>query len=256
MGIVRLESSFIQIDGIGNVTERRLWEHGITHWNAAVDARVLRRDQRAAVGEHARLASDALATGDVSFFANRLPSRESWRLSETFRDGCVALDIETTGLNRFRDDVTTVSVFDGSRTETLVRGRDLTRASLERLLADVDVVVTYNGQQFDLPFLETAFDLDIEVPHVDLRYPCRRLGLTGGLKAVERQLGIDRELPDVDGRQAVELWYRYRAGDRSALERLVRYNQEDVRTLLPVLDRVHAHLEREVFTPYIPPEEG
>lgn len=252
---MRLESSFIQIEGIGEVTERRLWEQGVAHWRAARNASPLRRDQQTALERHLDEAIDAVEAGRPTFFAERLPTRETWRLTQTFRSGCVALDIETTGLDKRHHDVTTVSFADPDGTETLVRGDDLTADRLTERFADAGVVVTYNGAQFDLPFLETAFDIDIDVPHVDLRYPCRRLGLTGGLSAVEHALGIERALPDVDGREAVELWHRYEAGDTAALDRLVRYNQEDTRNLLPVLDAVHERLDREIFAPHLPAEQ-
>jgi len=38
---------------------------------------------------------------------------------------------------------------------------------------------------------------------------CWRNNLYGGLKAVERTLGIPRKLKEVDGYEAVKLWWRY-----------------------------------------------
>jgi uncharacterized protein YprB with RNaseH-like and TPR domain len=66
---------------------------------------------------------------------------------------------------------------------------------------------------------------------------CRALGLRGGLKRVERQVGMDRgELDGVDGAYAVALWRRHLAGDRRALAALVRYNLEDVVNLRYLMD--------------------
>ena len=69
---------------------------------------------------------------------------------------------------------------------------------------------------------------------------CRRVGLTGGQKTIERALGID--LRDgrtrVDGLQAVELWHRYVHGDREALRTLVLYNRVDVAAMGAILDEV------------------
>jgi uncharacterized protein YprB with RNaseH-like and TPR domain len=51
----------------------------------------------------------------------------------------------------------------------------------------------------------------------------------GGLKAVERRLGIDRQLRDIDGWAAVRLWYEYvNNHDMHALSTLLNYNREDV----------------------------
>jgi hypothetical protein len=63
-------------------------------------------------------------------------------------------------------------------------------------------------------------------------YSCWDRNLYGGLKAVERRLGIRRKLPGIDGMEAVRLWRRYRAAqDRKALRTLLEYNQEDVLNL-------------------------
>jgi hypothetical protein len=63
-------------------------------------------------------------------------------------------------------------------------------------------------------------------------YDCWRRNLYGGLKAVERQLGISRQLKDIDGRQAITLWWNYRLGnDHKSLSLLLQYNKEDVLNL-------------------------
>lgn len=249
---VRLESSFIQIPGIGERNEQSLWEAGITDWRRGVDTDVIGDHRQGLINEFATDATERLDSADVGFFAESLPTAERWRLAETFSDRWTALDIETTGLNPDRAVVTTVSLHDQSGTRTLVRDRDLTRERLQDELSDVGVLVTYNGARFDIPFLEQRFGVTFDRPHLDLMYPCRRLGWRGGLSGVERRLGLSRRLPDVDGREAVRLWHRYEAGDRDALSRLIEYNQEDTQTLFPILERVTDALDREVYRPYLP----
>ena len=102
---------------------------------------------------------------------------------------------------------------------------------------------TFNGARFDVPFLETSFDLTIDTPHIDLMYPCRRLGLTGGLKQVERGVGIDRDRPDLSGEDAVRLWREYERGDERALETLVSYNRDDTANLQTLIELVTNRLE-------------
>ncbi|MEF8774066.1 MAG: ribonuclease H-like domain-containing protein, partial [Halobacteriales archaeon] len=126
-----------------------------------------------------------------------------------------------------------------------------TAANLRRAFDAADVLVSFNGKRFDVPFLEREFGLDVTTPHLDLLYPARRVGLTGGLKTIERAVGIDRD-SDVDGREAVALWHRYEAGDEAALDRLVRYNRLDAENLLALLDAVTDRLDREVFEPHLP----
>ena len=44
---------------------------------------------------------------------------------------------------------------------------------------------------------------------------------------------------DVDGFEAVRLWWRYRReGCRESLDRLLRYNAEDVLNLVPLRERL------------------
>ncbi|MFP4591521.1 MAG: ribonuclease H-like domain-containing protein, partial [Halobacteriales archaeon] len=232
---MRVENSFIPVHGVGERTERRLWRRGITHWDAFEPTELGPRTARR-VEAFIDTARGRLAAGDATFFAEALPTRSRWRLYENFRESTVFLDIETTGLSQRRHDVTVVSLHDAAGTETLVRGRDLTRERLCRALDGAALLVTYNGKRFDVPFLERAFDLPIDVPHLDLLYPCRRLDLTGGLKVVERTLGVDRDEPDISGRDAVRLWRRHEAGDEAALETLIRYNRDDTVNLRAVTE--------------------
>jgi hypothetical protein len=248
---VRVENSFIPVEGVGETTERRLWRAGVTTWgefHPEVDVRSVGPTTAERIERFVDEARTHLASDDTGFFADCLPSGETWRLYEDYRDRACFFDIETTGLSEHRDRVTTVSFHQGGETETLVRGRDLNAEILRKRFADAPLIVTYNGRQFDVPFLETAFDLSIDTPHLDLISPCRRVGLTGGLSAVEHELGIGRDRPDISGRDAVRLWRRYeRRGDRGALEDLVEYNREDTVNMLTVADAVTERLHREVF---------
>lgn len=248
---MRLERSFIQFDGIGERTERSLWEAGVTDWRRDVAGADIGPSRRTAVERGAAKAETALDRGNPRYFDDRLPSAERWRLLESFRDDLVALDIETTGLDRRRDVVTTVTVHGRGRTETFVRGIDLTPDALRGAIPSGSVLVTFNGARFDVPFLRTQLGVELDLPHVDLLYPTRRLGWRGGLKAVEDELGIDRELPDVDGREAVRLWREYESGRDGALDRLIAYNVEDTRNLLELADRSVSALDEAVLNPYL-----
>jgi len=146
--------------------------------------------------------------------------------------------------------VTTVSFHRAGETTTLVRGEDLTRTAVADQLADASLLVTFNGKRFDVPFLERSFDLDIDRPHVDLMYPCRQLDLTGGLKGIERTVGIDRDRPELSGRDAVRLWHQYERGDEQALSTLVSYNRADTANLESLMDIVADRLHDEVFAAY------
>ena len=145
--------------------------------------------------------------------------------------GCRAyLDIETS----FEGGITIIGIYGADRGMIQLVGGDVTDAGLVRALEGVDTLCTYNGDRFDLPVIRRRLGVDLrEVcrPH-DLMRDCWRVGLKGGLKRVEAQIGIARQTQGVNGYAAMRLWARYRNdGDRHALETLLLYNREDVLNL-------------------------
>lgn len=120
-------------------------------------------------------------------------------------------------------------------------GRAITPEAILKALTGVRWLVTFNGDRFDLPVLRRAMGMDLRdyVSSRDLLYDCWRLGLYGGLKAVEVQLGIPRTLDGMDGYEAMRLWERYVAwDDAQALQLLCQYNREDVMNLPRVEQRL------------------
>jgi len=107
--------------------------------------------------------------------------------------------------------------------------------------------VSFNGIRFDQPFLETSFGLDVECPHLDLMYPCKTLGLSGGLKAIEQDIGLERDRPDLSGRDAVRLWRQHESGVDGALETLISYNREDTVNLQTLAETVTDRLHQQIF---------
>lgn len=247
---MRIENSFIPVRGVGEKTERKLWREGITHWE---------RFDRSAVGpttadrieSYLEIAEDHLAKRDARFFAETFPTGEQWRLYENFADRACYFDIETTGLDASHAVVTTVSYHLDGETHTLVRGSDLTADRLRAAFGEADLLVSFNGKRFDQPFLEEEFGIQITTPHLDLMYPCSRLGLDGGLKSIERAIGIDRDRPDISGRDAVRLWREHERGRDGALETLIEYNREDAVNLQRLAEIVTSRLHEDVFEPEI-----
>jgi hypothetical protein len=248
---VRLENSFIGVRGVGEQTERNLWRSGVTHWEefdraAAASTSGLGATTADRIEDFLADARERLDDGDSRFFGEKFPSGERWRLYENFRDETLFFDIETTGLDEHRDDVTTVSFHMDGNTTTLVRGQDLTADRVAGLFDDASMVASFNGARFDVPFLEAELGVAPDVPHLDLMYPCRRIDLTGGLKRIERDIGLERDRPDITGRDAVRLWHEYQAGDERALETLVEYNRDDTRNLRTLADEVVRRLDETV----------
>jgi hypothetical protein len=144
------------------------------------------------------------------------------------------LDIETTGLSQFNDDITVIGIYRcRGRKEKLIQlhGGQVTRDNLLTALQGVHRIYTYNGKRFDLPFIEAflGINLENEFEHYDLMYTFWEHNLKGGFKAVERQLQIPRKTDGMTGFDAVRLWWEYMASyDEDALSLLLQYNKEDV----------------------------
>ncbi|MHC4573290.1 MAG: ribonuclease H-like domain-containing protein [Planctomycetota bacterium] len=147
------------------------------------------------------------------------------------------LDIETTGLSRYYADMTVVGLCleHGGRCQVIQWfGEEISGRKLISAVTRADILYTYNGARFDLPFIRARLGLDLKehITHKDLMYECWRQNLYGGLKAVEEKLGIARKTRGIDGRMAVKLWYDYENyGNKKSLALLLEYNKEDVLNL-------------------------
>lgn len=158
----------------------------------------------------------------------------------------VFLDIETTGLSHYYDEITIVGWSIGGKSYTLIKGDN--PSELISSLLKANAIVTFNGIRFDQRFLKQEFP-EIRIPpvHIDLMYLCRRVGLTGGQKNIENELALNfREtLKDVDGFAAVLLWHEFLRGDMSSLEKLIRYNRADIAAMGAILDLTLGKLKYE-----------
>ena len=165
----------------------------------------------------------------------------------SFPEGVLFLDIETTGLSHYYDEITVIGWCFEGHAKTIVKGQNLRR--LEEDAARAKFLVTFNGIRFDTKFIRREFPM-ITFPdaHIDLMYLCRRVGLTGGQKSIERELGIDfrEELGDVNGAEAVVLWHRYIRGDLDALRKLIRYNRIDIAAMGAILDEAVSRICRQL----------
>ena len=239
---------FELFSGIGPQRERAIRAAGIADWRGFLDAgRVpgLPAALERSVRRQVRTWSDALAQGDARFFASAVPRSQHWMLFEAFGASVRYLDIETTGLSPARHRVTVVGLYDGRQYRALIRGQGLTAPALEEALAGCKLLVTYFGAAFDVPFLQRAFPkVGWDFPHFDLCFAGRRVGLKGGLKRVERTLGIARaeSIAEVDGYEAVRLWRAHQRGDPGALGTLVQYNEADTRNLARIAPVVYQRL--------------
>jgi hypothetical protein len=244
-----IQSTFVLLKGIGEFTERRLWEHGVEDWQGFLTHASLpgiAPGRKTAYDLDISAAIQQLRNGHARYFAHCLKSRDHWRLFEAFKGDAVYLDIETTGVPPPDGEITLVGLYGHDRMVSLLRGDSLTEDRLNQELSRYHLIVTFFGSVFDLPYLRAKFPgLILDHPHFDLCFAARRLGLLGGLKQIELQSGIDRpsDLRGLDGWDAVRLWQAWRHGKTDALDLLLRYNESDVRNLKPLAELIYDRLQ-------------
>ncbi|MHB8169744.1 MAG: ribonuclease H-like domain-containing protein [Thermoleophilia bacterium] len=118
---------------------------------------------------------------------------------------------------------------------------DLSAESLSAELPEAERIYTFNGNMFDLKVIRQKLGIDLleRYKSRDLMYDCWSHGLKGGLKAVERRLGIARTQPPLDNSQIQYCWTRWKhKRDEESLKRLLKYNEEDVMNLVTLRQKL------------------
>ena len=244
-----VKRTFIHLPGVGLRTEAHYWRQGLTTWEDFLTVnRVGGLGPERLAWLKGLLQESLRHLHPPEYFAARLPAGELWRLFHHFRSRTAYLDIETTGAGWPEQAVTVVGLYDGRTMRQFVLGKNL--LDFPETLADVDVLVTFNGSQFDLPVLRASFpDLVLPPVHLDLRFILTRLGYRGGLKRIEPLFGITRapEVAGLNGFDAVLLWERFQRGDLRAGKLLLQYNQEDVLNLEILMERAFELGKKELL---------
>jgi uncharacterized protein YprB with RNaseH-like and TPR domain len=174
----------------------------------------------------------ALSNNLVNIFFEGLHPKEQWKIYGDFQDNTCYFDIESTGLAIGHDTITTAVVYSHAHTFFFVDGINLDY--LPFVLNQYQIVVSYNGKCFDVPFVHATWrHCKVTTKHLDLRHILTRLNVTGGLKRCEEQLGLPkREEEDVNGAFAPDLWREYKSkGKMEPLRKLLSYNFEDASRL-------------------------
>lgn len=237
-----IKNTFILLDGIGEKRERRLWKEGILTWNDFFNCNVVLDidcDRKKIYDDFLHKALEALYCKNCCFFSENLKKREHWRLFDEFLNDLVCLDIETNGLIPEKGGyVTVVGLYSLNGYRALVRGEDLSEESLQEVLEEYKYLVTFYGSIFDIPFLRKEFpNLQVDhIPHFDLFWAGKRLGIQGGLKKLETLFLIEREegLKGLNGYDAVKFWKAYLSGNTESLDLLISYNRADTENLFKI----------------------
>jgi len=223
--------------------ENKIHDQGIHTWDKFLETNKIKGISLARKKYYDRKileARKALYNFNSTYFKGILPQSEYYRLYDFFKDECVFLDIETTGLDSSNNDITVFGLFDGVNTKTMIKNINFDYKTLKNELKKYKLIVTFNGSSFDIPFINKIYpDLLPDIPNFDVKSVTSRLGLMGGLKEIERKLDIKRGkiVEKFYGGDALTLWKMYRVtGDDYYVNLLVEYNEEDIINLKKVAE--------------------
>ncbi|MDD6311543.1 MAG: ribonuclease H-like domain-containing protein [Firmicutes bacterium] len=169
------------------------------------------------------------------------------------------LDIETTGLNPSRNKFVLGCIYDVQSHklhQILAQSRAEEMQSLAeyiKLIDNLDVVLTYNGRHFDIPFIQKRMEVsrnavnyimrgseDCFLPYnLDLYLvlngysPIKKLVPNMKQKTIENYMGFWMNRADeISGAESVDLFNHYEAtGDEEAEKKILLHNNDDVRQL-------------------------
>lgn len=168
-------------------------------------------------------------------------------LKDTLASNYCFFDIETTGFNRKYDSIILIGalIVSGSQVtvkqyfaDTLKEEEDILLAFFKDTIT-TNNFITYNGDAFDIPFINTKADLlDINYRidssnSIDLLKVVRKnksmLNLDNHkLKTVEKFLGIFRE-DKISGKESVDIYNRYLKSKDEKLKQIVlKHNYDDI----------------------------
>lgn len=227
-----LERTFIHIPGVGRTIETQLWQNGCTSWDDAlsgINEFSFGSAPTPVVAQHLEKSKRSLEQKEHQYFAQTLGLKEAWRAWPEFRSSCTYVDIETDG-GRSGNSITTIGCWNGSEFDVFVKHQNL--ENFRDYISHYSMIVTFFGASFDIPMILKKFhNLRIDQIHLDLCPTLRSVGFQGGLKKIEKQVGINRgeDTDGLTGFDAIKLWRRYTMNrDQKALETLIAYNREDV----------------------------
>jgi hypothetical protein len=145
-----LKNTFIHLKGIGDQKEYALWQNGVLTHDDALTNNVLATRKSCLLNSKRAL----LDRNWYSFYEGMRP-KDHWRLFGDLVEETAYIDIETTGLSSSTDVITTAIVHSHRSTHVFVNGMNLD--GLPSFLSRFNLIVTYNGKCFDIPFIERYF---------------------------------------------------------------------------------------------------
>ncbi len=283
------QQSFAWVRGIGDRVENALWRAGVRNHEdfiaqfAACDRLdgVIAREQVIRVQQS--LLEDAKRSDEERW--DGVPARHRWRLLEAWRARTTALDFEcdrqgmptVMGVREDREHYTAYVRSDTMRwwldgVSEILPGRWTATGEDAGMLDGVPVrlqpfeaapkavrhdglILLFCGRKFDVAMLRKVYDgAPLPERFGDLLDLARRAKRRGGLKAVERALGIVRapRIAELRGRDAITLWDRVESGGEQAfwaMADLLAYHRADTVNLFALRDALLLDLSARLGMP-------
>jgi len=188
-------------------------------------------------------------------------------LENEIKKNALIFDIETTGLNPHKNKVVLIGFIRFDRKNRLTLNQlfieDLSEEAemlsvFHRIAASSGFYLTYNGNSFDLPFLnarmnknsqigrfDSFYNIDLmrvlKTKHFNLKLPNYKL------KTVEKHMGIPRS-DLISGKESVELYEQYLASKNPDLkDKILLHNADDITNLYKLLKIFELSDEPEIF---------
>ncbi len=166
----------------------------------------------------------------------------------------IFLDIETTGFKAEYCSIYLIGLmYIHENTATIIQlfaentdEEDEVLTELMNILSDFDTIITFNGNKFDIPFINKRlghFKSDCRIIHhhlLDIYIECKNAKAYLPLnhfnqKSIENFLGINRD-DQYDGGQLISVYKSYtKDGNPEKEDLLLLHNYEDVLHMLPLL---------------------
>lgn len=167
----------------------------------------------------------------------------------------VFIDIETTGLNREKNEIYLIGILYYSNLQCSWILNQYFSTSEKKLLKgfyddfilfNFNKIITYNGEAFDIPFLNHRFkkhkldyliDSDLSFDLYKYIYKYRLFLNLKNLKltSIEEYLGIFRK-NDFNGYQCIKLFEKYRDNfDINLREKILKHNYDDLKNFLDII---------------------
>ena len=234
-----LTNSFCFLPTIGKNKEESIWKQGILTWEQFLQTETingLSKETKAKCNLILNESKKQLIDNNSTFFKLK---QESWRLYSHLKEDVLFLDIESDTKGPI-----VIGMYDKEKTMVMVKGVNMDKKVLLQALNGKKLIVSYNGSSFDLPRINKCFDIELNLPHIDLKGLCPRLGLIGGLKEIEKLVGIKR--PEHLHGSPTDAWRAFFAsGDKEYLDLIIQYNEEDTVNLHPLMEYVYNKLYLE-----------